>query len=152
MILSTIVRANLLHIVKSCYSYYAKYKYVNFNIHILLLFLVKVQNLLVEVLTLTSVRVSWERLDFSEITQYLVYYTQTENRKRQVESLVKVPATSGSVVISNLTSGRSYLFEVQAEVVLDGIVIVGPRSDRNTVNTVIFTEIRGGSKSFFQKG
>ena len=69
-----------------------------------------------------------------------------------MESLVKVPATSGSVIISNLTSGRSYLFEVQAEVVLDGIGIVGPRSDRNTVNTVIFTELRGGSKSFFQKG
>ena len=32
MILSTIVRANLLHIIKSCYSYNAKYKYVNFNI------------------------------------------------------------------------------------------------------------------------
>ena len=60
---------------------------------------------LVEILTLTSVKVSWDRLDFWEITQYLVYYTQTENRKRQVESLVKVPATSGSVVISNLTSG-----------------------------------------------
>ena len=112
-------------------------------------FLAKVQNIFVEVLTLTSVRVSWERLDFSEITQYLVYYTQTENRKRQVESLVKVPATSGSVVISNLTSGRSYLFEVQAEVVLDGIVIVGPRSERNTVNTVLFTELRGGSKCCF---
>ena len=69
-----------------------------------------------------------------------------------MESLVKVPASSGSVVISNLTSGRSYLFEVQAEVVLDGIGIVGPRSDRNTVNIVIFTELRGGSKSFFQKG
>ena len=69
-----------------------------------------------------------------------------------MESLVKVPATSGSVVISNLTSGRSYLFEVQAEVVLDGIVIVGPRSDRNTVNTVIFTELRGGCKFSFRKG
>ena len=66
-----------------------------------------------------------------------------------MESLVKVPATSGSVVISNLTSGRSYLFEVQAEVVLDGIVIVGQRSERNTV---IFTELRGGSKFSFRKG
>ena len=127
------------------------YKYVNFDIYILLLFffLAKVQNVLVEILTLTSVKVSWDRLDFLEITQYLVYYTQTENRKRQVESLVKVPATFGSVVISNLTSGRSYLFEVQAEVVLDGIVIVGPRSERNTV---IFTELRGGSKFSFRKG
>ena len=65
-----------------------------------------------------------------------------------MESLVKVPATSGSVIISNLTSGRSYLFEVQAEVVLDGIVIVGQRSERNTV---IFTELRG-SKFPFRKG
>ena len=127
------------------------YKYVNFDIYILLLFffLAKVQNVLVEILTLTSVKVSWDRLDFLEITQYLVYYTQTENRKRQVESLVKVPATFDSVVISNLTSGRSYLFEVQAEVVLDGIVIVGPRSERNTV---IFMELRGGSKFSFRKG
>ena len=62
-----------------------------------------------------------------------------------MESLVKVPATSGSVIISNLTSGRSYLFEVQAEVVLDGIVIVGQRSERNTV---IFTELRGSKFSF----
>ena len=150
MILFTIVEANLLHIVKR--SCYAKYKYVNFDEHILLLFLAKVQNLLVGIITLTSVRVSWDRLDFSEITQYLVYYTQTENRKRQVESLVKVPATFSSVVISNLTSGRSYSFEVQAEVVLDGIVIVGPRSERNIVNTVISTELRGGSKFSFRKG
>ena len=33
MILFTIVKANLLDIVKrSCYPYYAKYKYVNFDI------------------------------------------------------------------------------------------------------------------------
>ena len=115
---------------------------------VIYIFAAKVQNVLIEIITLTSVNVSWDRLHFSEIAQYLVYYTQTAKRKIQVEYLVKVPATAGSVVISNLTSGRSYLFEVQAEVVLDGIVIVGPRSERNTV---IFQELRGGSKFSLKK-
>ena len=93
----------------------------------------KVQNVLVGVLSLTSVILSWNRLDTPEITQYLIYYTQTAKRKRQVESLVQVPATACSVVISDLTSGRQYLFEVQAQVALNGIVIVGPKSEGNTV-------------------
>ena len=112
-----------------------------------MLFAAKVQNVLVGVLSLTSVIVSWNRLDTPEITQYLVYYTQTaKRRKRQVESLVQLSATACSVVISGLTSGRQYLFEVQAQVTLNGTVIVGPKSEGNTA--IITGESEGGTGNF----
>ena len=104
----------------------------------------KVQNVLVDVLTLTSIRVSWDRLDIPEITQYLVYYTQTAKMKRQVESLVQVPATASFVIINNLATDRQYLFAVQAQVFLDGTIVVGARSEQNTL---VFTSISCSSES-----
>ena len=101
----------------------------------------KVQNVLVDVLTLTSIRVSWDRLDIPEITQYLVYYTQTAKKKRQVESLVQVPATASFVIINNLATDRQYLFAVQAQVILDGTIVVGLRSEQ------VFTSISCSSES-----
>ena len=89
----------------------------------------KVQNVAVEFLNSTSVKVSWDRLNIPKITRYLVYYTT----QRQMESTVQVIATASSVVINNTTINGIYTFQVAAQVVLDGVVIIGTKSDRNTL-------------------
>ena len=89
----------------------------------------KVLNVAVEFLNSTSVKVSWDRLNIPKITRYLVYYTT----QRQMESTVQVIATASSVVINNTTINGIYTFQVAAQVVLDGVVIIGTKSDRNTL-------------------
>ena len=108
----------------------------------------KVQNVLVEVLTSTAVRISWDSLDIPEITQYLVYYTHRAKRKRQEESIVQVPATASSAIINNLTSDRQYLFAVQAQAILDGTLVVGPRSEQNIVVFTCSGESKGETGKF----
>ena len=41
----------------------------------------QLMNVVVEVVSATSVRVSWDRIDLPEITGYTVYYSQTGNRR-----------------------------------------------------------------------
>ena len=89
----------------------------------------KVQNVTVEFLNSTSVKVSWDRLDIPKITRYVVYYTT----QRQVESTLQVIATASSVVINNTTINGIFTYQVAAQVVLDGVVIIGSKSDRNTL-------------------
>ena len=82
----------------------------------------------VEILTNTSVRVSWERiLNIPEITHYTVFYS----RKRQAagEQSRNVPSTEDSLYIRNLSSGaRSYQFAVVAVAIVDNVEIPGERS------------------------
>ena len=85
----------------------------------------------VEILTDTSVRVSWERiLNVPEITHYTVFYSRAGSRKRQVagEDSRNVPSTEDSVVIRNLNGGvRSYQFFVLAVATVDNVEIPGER-------------------------
>ena len=85
----------------------------------------------VEILTDTSVRVSWERiLNIPEITHYTVFYSRAGSRKRQAagEQSRNVPSIEDSLVIRNLSGGtRSYQFAVIAVATVDNVEIPGKR-------------------------
>ena len=83
----------------------------------------------VRVLTNTSVRVSWDRILISEITQYLISYQLTGNQKRQATSgFIVVPSTESSVDIAGLITGAEYQFQVAAQAEVGGEIIMGQRS------------------------
>ena len=83
-----------------------------------------VTGVMVEQLTATSVRVSWDEIPVDGIT-YRVYYSQTG---RQSEEFITVPSSDSSVVIEGLLNNVEYQFEVVAIAELDGDVIMGQRS------------------------
>ena len=87
-----------------------------------------VMNVVVEVVSDTSVKVSWDSVDIPEITGFTVYYSQTGNRKRQGEGSITVPSSDNSVVIEGLLNNVEYQFQVVAIAELDGDVIMGQRS------------------------
>ena len=86
----------------------------------------------VEILTDTSVRVSWERiLNIPEITHYTVFYSRAGSRKRQAagEQSMNVSRSSSSVDIEGLSSGtRLYQFAVVAVATVNNVEILGERS------------------------
>ena len=80
-------------------------------------------NVMVEMLSNTSVNVSWESIDTSELTiSYRVYYNQPGNMDAFVN------AFRNSIVIDNLTSNVEYLFYVVVIAEVDGQTITGQRS------------------------
>ena len=85
----------------------------------------------VEILTDTSVRVSWERvLNIPEITHYTVSYSRAGSRKRQAagEESRNAPSSSSSVDIEGLSGGaRSYQFVVVAVATVNNVEISGER-------------------------
>ena len=88
----------------------------------------EVQNVGVEVLSGSSVRVTWDNPGSQGISNYVVYYRQTSNRKRQTQEMnVVVPATASSARIDNLEYGAVYVFEVVARVNLGGKTVEGSR-------------------------
>ena len=78
-----------------------------------------------ELVSASSVKVSWERLNISELTGYIVYYSQTD--KRQEEGRV-------TVLIDNLSSYVEYQFQVVAVVEVEGEVLMGQRSMLNSMS------------------
>ena len=82
-----------------------------------------------EVISATSVNVSWERLDIPEITGYIVYYSQTGNSES--DTIVNVPSSTNFMVVSDLISSTEYQFEVVAVAELDGDAIVGERTGQH---------------------
>ena len=91
-----------------------------------------VVNVEVEVVTDMSVRVSWNLLDIPEITGYIVYYSQTGNTQS-----VNVTTSTNSVVINGLMNNVKYQFQVAAIAELDGIRIIGERSNMSVVALII---------------
>ena len=82
-----------------------------------------VMNVMVEMLSNTSVNISWESIDTSELTiSYRVYYNQPGNMDAFVN------ASSNSIVINNLTSNVEYLFYVVVIAEVDGQTFIGQRS------------------------
>ena len=85
----------------------------------------------VEILTDTSVRVSWERiLNIPEITHYTVFYSRAGSRKRQAagEQSRNASSSNSSVDIEGLSGGaRSYQFVVIAVATVDNVEILGER-------------------------
>ena len=86
-----------------------------------------------EVLSATSVRVSWDRLDIPEITGYIVYYSQTGNSEMvPTQHFINVFSSTNIVLLTDLTSNVEYQFEVVAVAKLDGDVVMGERSNEYT--------------------
>ena len=85
----------------------------------------------VEILTDTSVRVSWDRiLNIPEITHYTVFYSRAGSRNRQAdcEQFRNIPSSNSSVDIEGLSDGaRSYQFVVIAVATVDYMEIPGER-------------------------
>ena len=95
-------------------------------------------NVVVETVSDSSVRVSWDSVDIPEITDYTVYYSQTGNRKRQSEGSITVPSSDNSVVIEDLSSAE-YQFQVAAIAEVDGEMIVGQRSIPDDMAVIMVT-------------
>ena len=87
-----------------------------------IIFVAVVMNVRVEELTSTSVRVSWDRIDITEITNYTVYYSATGSRRN--EQSITVSSFQNSVMIDDLLSNVEYQFQVAAVALLYGNVRV----------------------------
>ena len=96
-----------------------------------------VTGVLVEQLTASSVRVSWDEIPVDGIT-YRVYYSQTGNRKRQSTEM-SMDSTTNSVDIDGLDSNVEYQFQVVATAVVNGETIVGERSEVNDDSMLVVT-------------
>ena len=84
-----------------------------------------VMNVMVEMLSDTSVNVSWESINTSEPTiSYRVYYYYNQSGNMDVF----VNASSNSIVIDNLTSIVEYLFYVVVIADVDGKTFIGQKS------------------------
>ena len=83
-------------------------------------------NVEVEMLSSSSVRVSWDSIDIPEITNYTVYYRKTGNGMG--ERSMTVPSSTNSVVIEGLMSNVQYQFQVVALIVEGNVVVMGRRS------------------------
>ena len=81
-------------------------------------------NVMVEMLSNTSVNVSWESIDTSELTiSYRVYYY---NQSGNMDAFIN--ASSNSIVIDNLIRNVEYLFYVVVIAEVDGQTFTGQRS------------------------
>ena len=86
-----------------------------------------------EVLSATTVNVSWDRLDIPEITGYIVYYSQTMNSEMvPIQHFINVFSSTNFVLLTDLTSDIEYQFDVVAVAELDGDTVMGSRSDNFT--------------------
>ena len=84
-----------------------------------------VMNVMVEMLSNTSVNISWESIDTSESTiSYRVYYYY--NQFGNMDSFVN--ASSNSIVIDDLMCNVEYLFYVVVIAEVDGQTFPGRRS------------------------
>ena len=92
-----------------------------------------VQGVEVTALNATAVTVSWNALvipDFS-IDHYTVLYSRVESQRRRRQDgamSAQFPFTATSGVIVGLNSTTTYLFQVFANVTVDGIPLEGERS------------------------
>ena len=105
-------------------------------------------NVVVEIVSDTSVRVSWDSVDIPEITGYTVYYSQTGNRKRQSEDSITVPSSDNFVVIEGLLNNVEYQFQVAAIAEVDGETIVGQRSIPDDMAVILVVFSAAGSYHF----
>ena len=96
-----------------------------------------VTGVIVEQLTDTSVRVSWDKIPVDGIT-YRVYYSQTGNRKRQSTEM-SMDSTTNFVDIDGLDSNVEYQFQVVAIAVFNGETIEGERSEVNDDSMLVVT-------------
>ena len=86
-------------------------------------------NIVVLVLSDTSVQVFWDRFDAPEVTRYIVYYSQAGNSEMvTIEQAVNISSPKPPVTIDNLINSMLYQFEVMTVAELNGDVVMGQRS------------------------
>ena len=99
----------------------------------------KVMNVQVELVSDSSVRVSWEIINNPMITNYTVHYflNVTEDFEAEVNESIIVPSSVNSVMIGNLTEFNitNYQFQVAATAEINGEVIMGERSDATSTTS-----------------
>lgn len=119
---------------------------INFLIFLSLTFAAPVENVLVVTVSATSVRVSWDRVP--GITDYVVYYRRTDNRRRQDGEMIKVVSAGTSVIIEDLVSGATYVFQVVARVTVGDKSVSGDRAgpDSFVLTTAPPPSQQGGSR------
>ena len=105
------------------------YKYHHYC-YVIFVSLAKVMNVQVELVSDSSVRVSWEIINNPMITNYTVYSFINVMEDHEAEVII-VPHSVNSVVIGNLTESNitDYQFQVAATAEINGEVIMGERSD-----------------------
>ena len=109
-----------------------------------------VENVVIEVLTDITVRVSWDRV--GDITDYVVYYRQTNNIQRPDQEMSKVVSSSEkSVIIDGLVSGATYVFQVVARVTVGDKSVSGNRIGSITSSLMTPTQIHGVCKLKYYK-
>ena len=95
----------------------------------------QVLGVVVDVLSPTSVNVSWVRLDSDDIAGYLVYYSLMGGggrRRQDGQERVEFPGDVGSGEVDRLQPGTEYSFQVTATVLVSGMTVEGQqRSDIN---------------------
>ena len=107
-----------------------------------------VMNVIVAVLSDTTVQVSWDRLDVPEVTGYIVYYSQTGNSEMvTAEQSVNISNSNASVIIDNLINSTLYQFEVVAVADLNGDVVIGQRSPTSSTIVLLLSLIRTSIES-----
>ena len=89
-----------------------------------------VMRLMVEPVSISSVRVSWESINNPMIINYMVYYYLLIGSCKE-ENNVTVPSSMNSIVIRNLTGSviTDYQFQVAATAEINGEVVTGERSE-----------------------
>ncbi len=92
----------------------------------------QVSNAEVVVVSGTSIRVSWDPITDPGISGYIILYTSTpdgnDTQQKNITSTEPLP-----VLISGLSPGVEYQFQVQAVVEVNGEVFLGEKSESVTV-------------------
>ena len=87
-----------------------------------------------EVVTGTSVLVSWTSLTLPDVQGYVIYYRQTGQSKE----FVTVPSSSSSArLITGLRNGLEYQFQVAGKFATDGDIITGGRNAESVIAVMI---------------
>ncbi len=91
-----------------------------------------VLNTQAEVVSLSSVRVSWNNSGLIGITDFLIYFQQTCGVSL-TEMMISVPFSQNSILIDHLIEVCQYIFEVAARVIEDGKELIGDRGTSKPV-------------------
>ena len=89
-----------------------------------------VMRLTVELVSTSSVKVSWESINNPMIINYTVYYYLLIGNCKE-ENNVTIPSSMNSIVIRNLTGSviTIYQFQVAATAEINGEIVMGGRSE-----------------------
>ena len=85
-----------------------------------------------------SAVVSWERSENTSVANYTVYYQVLSERMNEMSA--SVPSTDDSITITNLVSGKEYVFQVAAKVMVsENRFIEGERSESSADSVITFS-------------